>query len=175
MSLMVEGNWLAVKRTDERAFALYRRHYSFKKNAPYRCPGNTNVTGPAETMVLLTPRCDALFVWIRNTIERWDHQEGINCAVFRNDGRGSARLLSSDLIREASELARGRWPGQRLWTYVDPAEIRSVQVMGKEPGQCFIAAGWRPCGESAEGKAILELLPDATLSVVNASAPSGAH
>lgn len=157
---MVAGNWLSVKRTDERAFALYREHYSAKKNAAYRRKGNFNVAGPAQTMVLITEDCAALFVWIRNTVERLDHQAGVNCSVFRNDGRGSARMSSSELIREADALAWDRWPGERHFTYVDPAEIRSVQVMGKEPGQCFLAAGWRPCGTSAEGKAILEILPE---------------
>jgi hypothetical protein len=159
MSTMVAGNWLSVKRTDERAFALYRNHYSAKKNAPYRQKGNFNVAGPAQTMVLITEDSRALFVWIRNTVERFDHQVGTNCAVFRNDGRGAGRLLSSDLIREADLLAWGRWPGERHFTYVDPNEVRSVTVMGKAPGQCFLAAGWRPCGTSAEGKLILEMMP----------------
>jgi hypothetical protein len=156
---VIEGNWLAVKRTDHRAFGLYREHYSAKKNLPYRRAGNTNVTGSGETMTLLSQDGAALFVWIHNTVERMDKQEGPNCAVFRNDGRGAARVLSSELIREATALAWGRWPGMRLWTYVDPAEVRSVQVMDKEPGQCFLAAGWRKCGVSAEGKVILEILP----------------
>src|SRR4051794_37671396 len=81
---MIDGHWLAVKRTDPRAFAIYQRHYSAEKNRKYRQRGNTNVTGPAATMVLLHQCGRALFVWIRNTVQRWDGQVGINCAVFRN-------------------------------------------------------------------------------------------
>jgi len=67
---MIDGTWLSVKRTDERAFALYRRHYSATKGARWRRPGNTNVTSAGETMVLLSQCGRALFVWLRCTIER---------------------------------------------------------------------------------------------------------
>jgi hypothetical protein len=166
-SLLIDGHWLAVKRTDPRAFGLYRRHYSAKKNAACRRRGNTNVTGSGETMVLLSRSCDALFVWLHNTVKRLDGQAGVCCAVFRNDGRGKHRVLSSALIREADELAWQRWPGYRLFTYVDPAEVRSVQVMGKKPGQCFLEAGWRECGVSAEGKVLFEILPDTALEAAS--------
>src|SRR5215831_4930308 len=99
--MLTDGRWLSVQRADPRAFALYRRHYSYKKNARWRQRGNTNITGSGETMVLLLPSCDALFVWLKNTVERLDGQAGINCAVFRNE----SGELSSDLIREADELA----------------------------------------------------------------------
>lgn len=151
---MIEGRWLSVKRTDPRAFALYQRHYSANKNRRYRRYGNTNVTGPAATIVLLTQCGRALFVWIRNTVKRWDGQEGINCAVFRNEGAG----LSSELIREADELAWSRWPSQRHWTYVDPQKTRRGRSKKSPAGKCFIEAGWSPCGESAAGLLILERL-----------------
>lgn len=149
---MIDGHWLAVKRTDPRAFALYSRHYSFKKNARWRTPGNTNVTGSGQTMVLLTVAVDALFVWLRNTVERLDKQEGVSCAIFRNEGP----RRSSTLIREADQLAWARWPGERHFTYVDPSEVES-----QLPGYCFRRAGWRHRGESANGKMIFERLAPA--------------
>jgi hypothetical protein len=149
---VIDGTWLAVKRTDPRAFALYRHHYSAEKNLPYRAYGNTNVTGPAATMTLLSKCGRALFVWIRNTIKRWDAQVGVNCAIFRNEGAG----LSSDLIREADDLAWGRWPGERHWTYVNAEKTRRRRSKRAPAGKCFIEAGWRECGTSAEGLVILE-------------------
>lgn len=102
-------------------------------------------------MVLLTVNCDALFVWLRNTVARFDDQEGINCAVFRNEGS----VLSSDLIREADDLAWQRWPGVRHFTYVADEKIKSVN-----PGYCFLRAGWQRCGRNANGRlTILERLP----------------
>lgn len=147
---MIDGHWLAVTRADPRAFGLYRRHYSSAKNWPYRRRDNTNVAGPAETLVLLVQACDALFVWAHNTIKRLDGQIGVNCAVFRNEGD----LLSSDLIREADGLAWQRWPGEsRHFTYIDLSQIRRK----RDPGRCFRKAGWRACGYSAEGKLLMEI------------------
>jgi hypothetical protein len=146
---VIDGQWLAVKRTDPRAFALFRRHYSFKKGERWRRPGNTNVTSAGQTMVLLSQMGDALFVWLRCTIDRLDKQEGVNCAVFRNEGT----VLSSELIREADRLAWQRWPGLRHFTYVDPTEVASPL-----PGYCFRRAGWRHRGQSAKGKLIFERL-----------------
>lgn len=146
---MIDGNWLSSHRADPRALALYKRHYSAKKNARWRSARSLNFVGPGEPMVLLTVNCDAVFVWLNNTVERYDHQDGVICTLFRNE----STVLSSDLIREADDLAWGRWPGARLFTYVDPAEIRS-----SNPGYCFLRAGWRVCGRSVEGKVILEVL-----------------
>ena len=147
---MIAGTWLSVKRTDERAYALYRRHYSAEKGARWRRPGNTNVTSAGETMVLLSQCCQALFVWLRCTIDRLDHQTGVNCAVFRNEGAG----LSSELIREADDLAWQRWPGERHFSYVDGSKIRS-----SNPGFCFLRAGWQRAGVSQRGLILLERLP----------------
>lgn len=143
---MIDGHWLAVKRTDPRAYALYRRHYSAEKGARWRQPGNTNVTAAGETMVLLSQCGRALFVWLHNTMERYDHQIGVNCTVFRNEGAG----LSSELIREADDLAWQRWPAVRHFTYVDGAKVRS-----SNPGYCFLRAGWQRAGRNADGRLTL--------------------
>ena len=86
-------------------------------------------------MVLLTPCARALFVW-RRFISK-DDQAGVNCAIFRNEGAG----LSSDLISAAMAAAWARWPGQRLYTYVNPRKVASGN-----PGYCFQCAGWPRCG-----------------------------
>lgn len=130
-----------------------RRHYSFYEYADGRrhSSGYRNrflFVGPGEKMVLLTADCRALFVW-RKFVSR-DGQQGVNCAVFRNEGAG----LSSDLIREAEELAWQRWPDERLYTYVNRHKIQSTN-----PGYCFKMAGWRECGRTAKGLVILERLP----------------
>lgn len=100
-------------------------------------------------MVLLTPDALALFVWRKFISD--DRQTGVNCAVFRNEGAG----LSSDLIRAAVEMAWERWPGERLYTYIDPQKTRHK----RDPGRCFLKAGWRHHGWSKGGLRILEMLP----------------
>lgn len=137
------GAWIAVPDGDARARAIYLRHYSARHYRDGRRRGL--FVGPGGKMVLLTPECDALFVWRRFIND--DGQQGVNCAVFRNEGP----RLSSDLIREACELAWVRWSGERLYTYVAPRKIRSTN-----PGYCFLMAGWTVCGQTKGGLVILE-------------------
>lgn len=145
MTVLLDS-WIRVSDGDPRAVALYRRHYSCRK--VYGQKANWR-SGPGERMVLLTPECDGLFIW-RWERHRRDKQEGINCAVFRNEGP----RLSSDLIREASERAWVKWPGERLFTFVADYAVKSVN-----PGYCFKMAGWRRCGRTKGGLTILEMLP----------------
>ena len=151
---MIDGYWLATHRADPRVIALYRRHYSVKN---HRANWFCGVTGPGESMVLLTQDCDALFVWRKRIAEALmangytDGQGGIGCSVFRNE----SPILSSDLIREACALAWQRWPDERLFTYVEDGKVRS-----SNPGYCFQVAGWRKCGRNKDGRlTILEILP----------------
>lgn len=103
-------------------------------------------------MILLTPDALGLFVWRK--FRSMDNQEGVNCAIFRNEGAG----LSSDLIRLADALAWDRWPGERLYTYVDPKKVRHK----RDPGRCFLRAGWRHWGWSKSGLRILDCRPEWT-------------
>ena len=146
-------HWLTCSDGDARAYALMRRHYSFHayQDGRRQDAGNPNrhlFVGPGEKMVLLTVECDALWVW-RKFISA-DGQRGVNCAVFRNE----SSVMSSTLILEAEQLAWTRWPGERLYTYVDGRKIKS-----KNPGYCYKKAGWHVCGKTSKGLTILEKLP----------------
>lgn len=137
------GNWFEVKDGDIAAKAIFRRHYSYRPYKDGRKP--LLFVGPGEKLVLVTGTQDALFVW-RKFIND-DGNQGVNCAVFRNE----SPILSSDLILEAEQIAWHRWPGERLYTYVNPFKIRSTN-----PGYCFLRAGWRRCGLTAKKFVILE-------------------
>lgn len=137
-----DSNWIEVRDGFPEAMRLFKRHYSYRKYADGRNPAL--FCGPGEKLVLITPNADALFVWRK--FKSMDGQQGINCAVFRNEGP----LLSSLLITEAEELARRRWPGERLFTYINPRKIKSVN-----PGYCFKVAGWRRCGITKRHKLII--------------------
>ena len=140
------GLWQEFRDGNSRALALYERHYSARQYADGR--ERRLFMGPGEKQVLLTRDGTALFGWRRFVDD--SGQQGINCSVFRNEGG----TQSSDLIREAMAIAWRRWPGQRLYTYVDPAAVASTN-----PGYCFIAAGWRAAGYTKGGLRILEALP----------------
>lgn len=101
-------------------------------------------------MVLITPCARALFGWRRFIDD--SGQQGVNCCFFRNEGAG----LASELIREADAIAWERWPGERLYTFVDPRRVRHK----RDPGRCFLRAGWRYCGWTKSGLRILECLPE---------------
>lgn len=132
--------WLRVRDGNPTALAIFDRHYSSRRAHVRKLD---QFVGPGFKLVLLTPCARALFAW-RKERYRFDGQEGINCAVFRNEGAG----LSSDLIRAADALAWQEWPGERHFTFVDPREVQSAN-----PGYCFLRAGWRRCGRSRGGAA----------------------
>jgi hypothetical protein len=130
--LFGEG-WIEVKDGNDSARDIFHGHYSYRRYVDGR--KRLIFVGPGEKMVLMTPDVRALFVW-RKFISG-DGQQGVNCAVFRNE----SGQRSSDLIRAADAIAEARWPGERHYTYVNPRQIRS-----SNPGCCFKAAGWRSCG-----------------------------
>ena len=91
----------------------------------------------------MSPNGDALFAWLRSKPEyRLDHIDGVNCTIFRNE----SSVLSSKLILEAEKFAREKWPGLKLFTYVSKTKVKS-----KNPGWCFIKAGWKYQGENKKG------------------------
>ena len=147
---IVEVNWFAVRDGDIRLRPIFERHYSARLKARRHYKNWRRICAPGEHIVLLTPACNALFVWTKEKIRK-DGQTGVNCSVFRNE----SSTLSSSLIREAVELAKLKWPQERIFTYVDPRKISSTN-----PGYCFLQAGWRRCGTSPKGLAILELQPE---------------
>ena len=136
--------WIETKDGNYSGYVMYLRHYSRKH---YRVRRNSLFIGPGEKLVLLTPDASAVFSWAK--FHAYNGQTGINCTIFRNEGT----QRSSDLIRVADELAWKRWPDEpRHYTYVNPAKIRS-----KNPGCCFLKAGWRKCGYTKGGLLILEI------------------
>jgi len=145
--------WWLTKDGDRDCLALYERHYSCYHYADGR--KRTQFVGPGEKVVLRTEAGDAMFVWrkfIDDCINQTngERQTGINCAVFRNEGTHT----SSELIRQADAIADCLWPHSRHYTYVRAEAIRS-----KNPGFCFIKAGWKRCGMTKSGLHILERLP----------------
>ena len=139
-------HWRFTTDGDPYGMALYERHYScrgYKDGRQRRL-----FIGPGEKMALLTQCARALFVW-RKFLDD-SGQQGVCCAVFRNE----SGIKSSLLIREAMEVAWSRWSGERLYTFVNAGQVRS-----KNPGACFLMAGWRRVGMTRGGLHILEATP----------------
>lgn len=137
-------HWRYARDGDDGAREFFNRHYSRRQASDSK-----QFVGPGNKLVMLTEDGLALFVWRKFISD--SGEAGVNCAVFRNE----SPTLSSILILDAEKVAWTDWPGERLYTYVDPKKIRSTN-----PGACFIAAGWRRCGITKKRKlVILEKLP----------------
>lgn len=140
--------WWVTKDGDLDCLELHARHYSRYEYADGR--ERRLFVGPGDKLVLRTKRGNACFVWRRFIDD--SGQEGVNCAVFRNE----SEHLSSLLIRQADAIADAVWTDRRHYTYVDCEKVAS-----RNPGYCFIVAGWRRCGWTARGKLVLERIRDA--------------
>lgn len=141
------SRWHQTGDGDADARALYQRHYSCRERSHRR---SKLFVGPGEKLVLITHQADALIVFRKFRSHDTMHGHGVNCSVFRNEGH----FRSSSLIREAvEEWAWKRWPGERLYTYVN-----GQRVVSSNPGYCFKCAGWKRCGVTIGGLIVLELL-----------------
>lgn len=145
---IIQENWTSVSDANELCYSIFQRHYTFKERISSK--NKKRFVGPGERIILLSKEGNALFVWRKERYRR-DNQIGANCAIFRNE----SKLLSSELIKEADEIAWNRWPGIRLYTFVNPVKIKS-----SNPGYCFKMAGYKECGITKVNKLIiLEKLP----------------
>lgn len=153
------GEWEEFRDGHPIALEMYERHYSAYQYKDGR--ERKLLVGPGQKLVLLSRDRDALFVW-RKFIDD-SGQTGVNCAVFRSErsGDGDDYTRPSELIKEAMAIAWLRWPGERLYTYVDPDQVRSAN-----PGFCFLRAGWNRAGETKGGNLVLEALPGCDVPTV---------
>ncbi len=144
-------HWWVTLDGDLDCLEMYERHYSRNdKRAMWR-PRRLFV-GPGDKLVLRTGPADAVFVWRKFTDDCIDErtaqrQEGVNCAVFRNE----SEHLSSGLVRQADAIADAVWTDRRHYTYVNREKVASAN-----PGYCFLRAGWSRCGVTKGGLLVLE-------------------
>lgn len=115
---------------------------------PRQKPGTRQFMPPGETLILRDSEGLILFGWVSQQF-RADGEKGVCCSIFRN----MSVRRSSDVIREAEDWVISEWDAERLFTYVDPAEIKSPN-----PGYCFKMAGWNFVRRTKNGKHLLEKL-----------------
>ncbi len=142
--------WHLSHRFDRRALPLADAHYNRQH------VGSPQFVPPGRCLVLLTARADALFVtswpfaeWVRHAwAGAW------MCSAFRNE----SPHLASALIREAVAATRHRFgepPPLGMVTFVNAAKVRRK----RDPGRCFLRAGFEACGETQGGLLAFQLLP----------------
>lgn len=142
--------WALSYRADRAALPLANRHYS------RQTPESGQFVAPGRCVVLTGLRADALWVslWQRADFVHHAWPGAWLCSLFRNE----SAELSSCLIRQAVAATRFAWPRvppQGMVTFVDPARVRRK----RDPGRCFIRAGFRPCGATKGGLLAFRLRP----------------
>ncbi|HYE70656.1 MAG TPA: hypothetical protein VD932_03945 [Aquabacterium sp.] len=76
-------------------------------------------------------------------------------SFFRNEGAG----LSSELIRAAVAETVAHWPRPPelgMVTFVDASKVRRK----RDPGRCYLRAGFKHVGFTKAGLHVLQMLPD---------------
>lgn len=143
--------WQVAHRATKAACLIADRHYNRQKI------GSPQFVPPGRCLVLMTPEADAL--WVTS----WPFAEYVKHAwagawvnsTFRNE----SPHLSSLMIREAVGITR--------WYFGDPPEphgmisfIDSSKVRRKrDPGRCYLRAGWKRVEDSKGGLITMQLLP----------------
>lgn len=156
-------HWKLSHRADPIARAIADRHYNRQKI------GSAQFVPPGRCLVLVTDANDAF--WVTS----WPYAQYVKhawagawvCSAFRNEGT----ILSSDLIREAVAATRFRWPNVPelgMVTFVNAGKVRRK----RDPGRCFIRAGFEPCGMTKGDLLAFQLLPS---QMPEAQAPIGSQ
>lgn len=130
-----QAGLIEVGKCDRDCASLADRHYSRQS------VGNVQFMPPGRTMVLRNPEGSVVFGWLWQD-KRDDGQSGYNCSIFRNE----STRKSSEIILEAENRVYRKWGIARLFTYVDPDELRKPSHKyrkPKTPGRCFVAAGYK--------------------------------
>lgn len=133
--------WRISWKADPIGRAIADRHYNRQK------PGAAQFVPPGRSLVLVTPAADALWItsWPFGEYVRHRWPGAWVCSAFRREGGARA----SDLIVAAVAATRWKWPTPPLGmvTFVDRSKVRRK----RDPGRCFIRAGFGYVGETEGG------------------------
>lgn len=142
--------WRLTWRSDPGARRLADRHYNRQS------PGAREFVPPGRCLVLVTPGYGALWITSWPFAEYVKHAWGGAwiCSAFRNE----SALRASDLVLDAVAATRARFgepPALGMVTFVNPEKIKPT----RQPGRCFLKAGFRRVGATQGGLVALQLLP----------------
>lgn len=142
-------NWHLSHRADPRALPLADRHYNRQKI------GSPQFVPPGRCIVLLAETALWVTSWPFARYVRHDWAGAWVNSCFRREGGP----LASELIREALAATLCVWANPprltcrhcgfpvSLVTFVDRDEVRRK----RDPGRCYIRAGFRRCTATTKG------------------------
>jgi hypothetical protein len=139
--------WTLSWRADPFVAAMADRHYSRET------PGAQQFSPPGRVLVLRAPAASWVTSWQDPQYVDHGWPGAWVCTLFRNEGSA----LSSDLVRAAVAATRWTWatPAEGMVTFIDPAKVRHK----RDPGRCFLRAGFRRAGMTKGGLLVLRLDP----------------
>lgn len=152
--------WQLSDRADPSVVPLADRHYNRQH------VGSPQYAPPGRCLVLKRPDAFWITSWPFAEYVKHDWPGAWICSAFRNEGD----TLSSLLIRSAVAATLWKWPVPELGmvTFVNAAKVRHK----RDPGRCFIRAGFSVVGETKGGLVALQLLP---AEMPDPLAPDGAQ
>jgi hypothetical protein len=145
--------WRLSDRAEPAGAAIADRHYN------RQTIGADQFVPPGRCVVLLG--VDGPALWVTS----WPLPEYVQHAwpgawvnsLFRNENQPT--WLSSDLIVEAVAVTRHRWPTPPdlgMVTFIDTRKTRRK----RDPGRCYIKAGFVPVGYTRGGLRALQMRPE---------------
>jgi hypothetical protein len=142
--------WKVSHRADPVAVRLADRHYNRQH------VGSPQFVPPGRNLCFVTE--DGKAVWTTS----WPFAEYTKHAwagawvnsIFRNEGPH----LSSTLVLQAIACTRWSWdpPELGIITFVDARKVRHK----RDPGRCYLKAGFKNVGHTKGGLVALQLLPE---------------
>jgi hypothetical protein len=143
--------WTLTWRADPAAAAIADRHYNRQH------VGSPQFTPPGRVLVLTAPG-PALWAtsWPLPQYVRHAWPGAWVCSIFRREG---GELHASELIRAAVAATRATWPTpeQGMVTFINPHLVRRK----RDPGRCFLRAGFERVGTTKGGLIALHTAPEA--------------
>ena len=141
--------WRRSHRADPEAVAVADRHYNRQK------VGSPQFVPPGRCYVLVS---DDPAVWVTS----WPYAQHVRHAwagawvntCFRHEGPG----LASEMIRAAVAHTLTHWPDPPplgIVTFVDASKVRPK----RDPGRCYLRAGFRHAGFTKAGLWAFQMLP----------------
>ena len=141
--------WSLSHRADAIVRVLADRHYNRQK------PGTPQFVPPGRCLVLSAPGAFWVTSWPLAEYVKHRWAGAWVCSAFRRE----SGPLASQMIREAVSATRFYWPETPdlgMVTFVNVEKVRAK----RDPGRCFLKAGFLPDGETIGGLIALRLPPD---------------
>lgn len=146
---------IEVRDGNDAGRALFKNHYTYKHADKPEADQPLIYVGPGFKLVLITPDAQAVCAWRLSRL-RADGQTGVECCIYRREGGD----LASVMLGKARSIAQERWPGERLFTFVDPKKVTPTWRASRPTwGHCFYQDGWRFAELTKKRLHILERVP----------------